>query len=355
MNLDNKVVLVTGATGSLGKKLVKRLLSGQYGTPKKIIAFSRDEGKQHYMRLEFLHKKISTDEVIYENFNRLLEFRIGNVRNYSDVCTALRDSDIVFNAAALKQVPICEYFPYQAVLTNIIGAENIVRAIRENGYKVETVVGISTDKACKPINVMGMTKAVQERIFISANIMCPETRFVCVRYGNVLASRGSVIPLFHEQIKVGGPVTITVPEMTRFLVSLDQAVDMVMAAWMTAKPGETYVPNVPSASVINIAKALIGNRDIQIEVVGTRPAEKMHEIMISEEEIQHTIERGKYYAIQPLLQELKSASDANTPIFSKEFSSEDNPMSLDETRELLKSHKLLFEQQTEFNQPEMIA
>ena len=156
------------------------------------------------MRMAYMNRKVTTDEIIYRNFQELLEFRIGDVRSYADVCSALRDADIVANAAALKQVPTCEYFPVQAVATNCLGPENIVRAIRENSFPVEAVIGISTDKACKPINVMGMTKAIQERIFISANILIPGTRFICVRYGNVLASRGSVIPLFHHQIRLGG-------------------------------------------------------------------------------------------------------------------------------------------------------
>ncbi|MDQ2697033.1 MAG: polysaccharide biosynthesis protein, partial [Pseudomonadota bacterium] len=279
MMLEGKSILVTGGTGSLGKVLVRRLLSGELGTPKKVIVLSRDEGKQHEMRLSYLHKKVTTDEVIYRNFTQVLEFRIGDVRDYADICSAVKGTDVVINAAALKQVPTCEYFPEQAVLTNCLGAVNIVRAIREHGYPVETVVGISTDKACKPVNVMGMTKAVQERIFISANVLTPRTRFICVRYGNVLASRGSVITLFHEQILHGGPVTVTVPEMTRFLLTLNQAVDTVFAALHHARPGETFVPNAPAATVINIARALIEDRDIDIRITGIRPGEKMHEIM----------------------------------------------------------------------------
>ena len=170
--LENKRVLITGGTGSLGKVLVRRLLSGELGTPRKLLVFSRDEGKQHAMRVEYMQKTSATDEVIYQNFRDLLEFRIGDVRDFHSISSALGESDVVFNAAALKQVPTCEYFPYQAVMTNISGPENIVRAIQELRLPVETVVGISTDKARKPVNVMGMTKAIQERVFIQANMRC---------------------------------------------------------------------------------------------------------------------------------------------------------------------------------------
>ena len=164
--LNGKRVVITGGTGSLGKVLLMRLLSGEMGRPKKIIIFSRDEAKQHALRVEYMQRKSATDEVIYRNFEQLLEFRIGDVRDFHSVIEVLRDADVVFNAAALKQVPTCEYFPFEAVKTNIVGPENIVRAIREHNLPVETVVGISTDKACKPVNVMGMTKAIQERVFI---------------------------------------------------------------------------------------------------------------------------------------------------------------------------------------------
>src|SRR5688500_4766785 len=189
--LTDKRIVVTGGTGSLGKVLVRRLLSGELGKPKLIVVFSRDEAKQHEMRLAYQHRKTATDEVIYHNFEQLLQFRIGDVRDLHSVTTAVRDADVVFNAAALKQVPSCEYFPFEAVQTNVIGAENIIRAIREHDLNVGSVVGISTDKACKPVNVMGMTKAVQERLFVRANLGSTHTRFICVRYGNVLASRGS--------------------------------------------------------------------------------------------------------------------------------------------------------------------
>lgn len=343
MNFTDKTVLVTGGTGSMGKKLVHRLLAGELGTPKKVIVLSRDEAKQHDMRMSYLHKQVTTDEVIFNNFVNVLEFRIGDVRSYEDVCSAVKGADIVVNAAALKQVPTCEYFPTQAVLTNCLGASNIVRAIQEQSYPVETVVGISTDKACKPVNVMGMTKAVQERIFVAANILNPNTRFICVRYGNVLASRGSVIPLFHDQIRNGGPVTITAPEMTRFLLSLDDAVDTVFAAVTEAKRGETYIPRAPSATVINLARALIGSRNIDVKMVGIRPGEKMHEILISEEEVHHCVRRGGYYAIQPMLPELRQGPASEPNALAKEYSSGDEVLDLAGTAALLKKHRLMID------------
>jgi FlaA1/EpsC-like NDP-sugar epimerase len=353
MILNDKSILVTGGTGSMGKTFVHRVLSGELGTPKKVIVFSRDEAKQHEMRLAFQHRTRTTDEVIYRNFMQVLEFRIGDVRDYGAVCSAVKRADIVINAAALKQVPSCEYFPGEAVLTNCIGAHNIVRAIEENDYPVETVMAISTDKACKPVNVMGMTKSLQERIFVSANILNPKTRFIGVRYGNVLASRGSVIPLFHEQIARGGPVTITSPEMTRFLLSLHRAVDTVFAALRRAKPGEIYVPNVPSARVMNIAKALIGRRKIPIRVTGVRPGEKLHEIMVSEEEVNHCVRRGEYYVIKPMLPEL-GAGRREPNALSREFSSADNVASYAATVKLLKEHRLMAEDRSGLEEGELL-
>ncbi|RYZ86181.1 MAG: NAD-dependent epimerase/dehydratase family protein, partial [Proteobacteria bacterium] len=304
MYFQDKTILVTGGTGSMGKTFVKRVLSGELGTPKKLIVMSRDESKQHQMRVSYLHQENSTDEVIFKNFLNTLEFRIGDVRDYADVCSAIRNVDIVVNAAALKQVPTCEYFPAQAVMTNCLGAYNIVRAIQEHDYKVHTVIGISTDKACKPVNTMGMTKAIQERILISANVLSPKTRFLCVRYGNVLASRGSVIPLFHDQIRSGGPVTITDPLMTRFLLTLNQAVDTVFAALKTGKAGEIFVPRAPASLMTDVAKALIGDKKIAIKNTGIRPGEKMYEIMVSDEEAPFVVRRGDYFVIQSMLPEL---------------------------------------------------
>lgn len=341
---EGKVVVVTGGTGSLGKVLTRRLLAGTHGCPKKIIIFSRDEAKQHFMRVEYQQKTRVTDEIIYNNFERLLEFRIGDVRNYHSVVSAIKGADIVINAAALKQVPSCEYFPYEAVETNIKGAENIVRAIREQDLKVETVVGVSTDKACKPVNVMGMSKAMQERVFIAANITIPTTRFICVRYGNVLASRGSVIPLFHEQIKNGGPVTITTDDMTRFLLPLERAVDTICAAIEMAKPGETIVPRVPAARIVDVARALIGHRNIDLVFTGIRPGEKIHEIMVSDEEAWRAFERNGYYAIKAMLPELVKGEETS-PSLTKEYSSGDTLMTLDETVEYLQKYNLMIEQE----------
>jgi FlaA1/EpsC-like NDP-sugar epimerase len=343
MILQGKRILVTGGTGSLGQVLTRRILSGEQGTPRKVIVLSRDEAKQHDMRLSYLHKAATTDEVIYENFRRALEFRIGDVRDFADVSSAVRDADVVVNAAALKQVPTCEYFPEQALLTNCTGAANVVRAIREQGHPVETVVGVSTDKACQPVNVMGMTKALQERIFVAANILVPKTRFVCVRYGNVLASRGSVIPLFHEQIRRGGPVTVTVPEMTRFLLSLDHAVDTIFAALREGRPGETWVPASPAARIIDLARALVGQRPIEIEIQGIRPGEKLHEVLVSSEECHHAWRRGEYYAIAPMLPELAAEKPAEKPV-GRELSSAEAVVPAAEVAALLSRHGLLVEQ-----------
>lgn len=332
--LEEKRILVTGGTGSLGKTLVKRLLQGDLGKPKQITVFSRDEAKQHFMRLEFLHRKAATDDIIYQNSNDLLNFRIGDVRDYSALLAAMRQADIVFHAAALKQVPSCEYFPFEAVLTNIYGAENIVRAIRENNLAVEKVVGISTDKACKPINVMGMTKALQERILIEANRDCPQTDFMCVRYGNVIASRGSIVPLFVEQVRSRQPLTITLAEMTRFLLSLEKAVDTVLAVIEHGRRGETFVPQVASAKIVDIARALIGDNDLPIVFTGIRPGEKVHEIMVSEEECFRTSERNGYYVISPVLPELRTDKEV-TVALAGEYSSKDKNISVDDLKKLL--------------------
>ncbi|MEO6052094.1 MAG: polysaccharide biosynthesis protein [Pyrinomonadaceae bacterium] len=339
--LEGKRILVTGGTGSLGQTLVKRILTGELGNPAQVTVFSRDEAKQHYMRLEFLNRDAATDDVIYQNPKNVLNFWIGDVRDYSALVAAMRAADIVFHAAALKQVPSCEYFPFEAVLTNIYGAANIVRAVRENDLPVAKVIGISTDKACKPINVMGMTKALQERVLIEANRDCPSVQFNCVRYGNVIASRGSIIPLFVEQIKKGKPITITLPEMTRFLLSLDRAVDTVFEAVKSVGRGLTFVPKVASAKIADVASVLMGSKKLPLVYTGIRPGEKVHEIMVSEEECFRTVERDGYYVILPVLPELRGEKQVE-PALEYEYSSKDNNLTGNKLFELLQdsSHEI---------------
>ena len=274
INFEGKRVLITGGTGSLGKKLLKRLLSGTVGNPSKIIIFSRDEAKQHQLRSEYMNAKCLTEDIAYTDAKGQVAYQIGDVRDKNSLVKALKQVDIVFHAAALKQVPSCEYCPDQAILTNVIGAQNIVDIIQENRFSVEIVVGISTDKAVQPVNVMGMTKSLQERIFMAANLATPDTKFVLARYGNVLASRGSVIPYFCEQIKNGSSVTVTHKDMTRFLLSLEEAVDVILHAAQYGHAGEIYVPITISANIMDIAKALIQDRDIKITTIGIRPGEK---------------------------------------------------------------------------------
>lgn len=340
MIFEGKTVLVTGGTGSLGKNLVRRIMTGKLGEPKKVIIFSRDEDKQYSMRIEWKNMKVATDDVLYHNAEELLDFQIGDIRDYESVVRAIKDAEIVVHAAALKQVPVCEYFPYESVKTNILGVQNLIRAIKEMENKVETFLAVSTDKACKPINVYGMCKSVQERLVIEANLDCKDTKFLCARYGNVAASRGSVIPLFKEQIRNGGPVTITTKDMTRFLLSLDTAADIVFDAIRFGRAGDTYIPDLRSIGIMDLAEIMIGERKIGIEYIGARPGEKIHETLISEEEIPRTVKRGDYYVICPILPELRKEK-IEEPVLTKELSSADRIMSKSELKAFLESEGLL--------------
>jgi len=287
------------------------------------------------MRLDFTQRATATDEIIFENSQQRLQFRLGDVRDYHSLADALRTADIVFSAAALKQVPSCEYAPWEAVKTNIEGAENLVRAIAELKLPIETVVGISTDKACKPVNVMGMTKAIQERVYIQGNLRAPHTRFIAARYGNVLASRGSVVPLFLDQIAGGGPLTITTPDMTRFLLTLDDAVDTIFSAVAAAYPGETYIPRCPAAKMTDLADFLIDGRDIDVVITGIRPGEKVHESLLSAEEATRTVlGEGACYALRPMLPEL--SEPVTEPALVGEFSSDTVLMNTEELAVFLK-------------------
>jgi UDP-glucose 4-epimerase len=315
--LDNKVVLVTGGTGSFGQYTVRELV--RRGV-EEIRVFSRDEKKQDDMRHEYSDVPG-------------LRFFLGDVRDPESLRRAMRGVDVVFHAAALKQVPSCEYAPMEAVKTNVLGANNVIEAARDAG--VERLIAISTDKAVKPVNVMGITKSLQERLIVAAGLDESGPTVACVRYGNVLGSRGSVIPLFRSQIRQGKPVTVTVPEMTRFIITLAQATELIFLAAEQACGGEIFVLKGPSATVIDLAEVLVErlsvNVNVPIEIQGIRPGEKMHEVLVSEEEASRTIDNGDSYVILPQLlsqrtqaayadrerASLAEYTSANTEILSK--------------------------------------
>ena len=279
----DKVLLITGGTGSFGNQILKRYLDSDL---KEIRIFSRDEKKQDEMRHKYKNEKI--------------KFYIGDVRNYESIDYAMKGVDLVFHAAALKQVPSCEFYPYEATLTNITGTHNLAKAAIDNG--VSKVVLLSTDKAVYPINAMGISKAMGEKIIsASSRNVDPNKTILCVtRYGNVMASRGSVIPLFIEQIKKGTTITITDPNMTRFLMSLDEAVDLVNYAFNNAKQGDLFVQKAPASTVQDLAIALCemfnGDKS-KIKVIGTRHGEKKHETLLSVEELVKAEDMGNYYRI----------------------------------------------------------
>jgi UDP-N-acetylglucosamine 4,6-dehydratase len=278
-----KRILVTGGTGSFGHQIVRDLLPLD---PACIHIYSRDEKKQYDMAMSYREC-------------RKLRFDIGDVRNLERTRDAMRGVDLVFNAAALKQVPNCEYAPFEAVETNIIGANNVRRAAIEAG--VQAVVSISTDKAVKPVNVMGMTKAIQERIMLDPTYSDNATKFVCVRYGNVLGSRGSVVPLFYDYVQKGLPLPITNPAMTRFQLTLREAVRLVFCATLQGESGDLWVQKMPAARIPDVGQALAygmtGKQDYPLTITGMRPGEKMHEVLVSEEEMWRATELENYYLI----------------------------------------------------------
>ena len=264
----------------------------------------------------------------FEKYRDLLEFIIGDVRDYVRVHEAMKGIGIVYHAAALKQVPNCEMHPFEAVKTNVLGAENVRRAAIENG--VEVVVTVSTDKAVKPINVMGMTKAIQERIMLNPNNGKWDTKFVCVRYGNVIGSRGSVIPFFKQRIEEGKFLPITNYEMTRFLLRLEEAIDLVFKATVEGESGQLFVKKMPACYIIDLAKAMAkattGRDDYPIREVGIRPGEKIHEVLVSEEEMPKAVETETHYVIHPygkldkpvLLRDLREYTSNNTDILGED-------------------------------------
>ena len=258
--------------------------------PKTIRIFSRDEDKQHNMRQEFANEPIL----------KKMEFMIGDVRDYDRLFAIAKDIDIIFHAAALKQVPTVELHPFEAVKTNVIGAYNVVKAAVAR--KVSKVVAISTDKAVKPVNAMGMTKALQEKIILSDDLTKDGTKFYCVRYGNVLGSRGSVIPLWDSKIEKNRPLPITHPEMTRFLLTLSQAIDLVFYSLKHGMGGEIFVKKAPASKMINLARAYAelktGKKNYPLEYIGIRPGEKIDEVLVSQEEMRHSKEKKDHFVIK---------------------------------------------------------
>lgn len=278
----NKVLLITGGTGSFGNAVLKRFLNTDI---KEIRIFSRDEKKQDDMRKKYSHPK--------------LKFYIGDVRDYNSVLSATRGVDFIYHAAALKQVPSCEFYPMEAVKTNIIGTDNVLEAAITN--KVKRIVCLSTDKAVYPINAMGTSKAMMEKVIIGKSRNVPEGTTICAtRYGNVMASRGSVIPLFIQQIKAGKAITITDPTMTRFMMTLDDAVDLVLHAFEFGNNGDIFVQKAPAATIETLAKAILlvtKEEKHPINVIGTRHGEKVFEVLCSREEMLVAEDQGDYYRI----------------------------------------------------------
>jgi len=279
---DDKVLMITGGTGSFGHTVLKRFLDTNV---REIRIFSRDEKKQEDMRIALANDKV--------------KFYIGDVRDYASVSESMTGVDYIFHAAALKQVPSCEFYPMEAVKTNVIGTENVLNAAIANGVK--RVVVLSTDKAVYPINAMGISKAMAEKIMVARSRMIPETgTVVCAtRYGNVMASRGSVIPLFISQIKKGEPITVTDPNMTRFLMSLEDSVDLVLHAFEHAQQGDIFVQKAPASTVADLAEALkaLFNSSSPVKVIGTRHGEKLYESLISREEMAKAEDMERYFRI----------------------------------------------------------
>ncbi len=280
--LKNKVLLVTGGTGSFGHAVVDKLLNAGCA---EIRVFSRDEKKQEDMRIA-LH-------------NERLKFHIGDVRDYSSVDDVVRGVDFIFHAAALKQVPSCEFYPMEALRTNVLGAENVMRAAIAHG--VSRCVLLSTDKAVYPVNAMGISKAMMEKVMVAKSRLVDASRTIlcATRYGNVMASRGSVIPLFLQQLRDGKPLTVTDPTMTRFLMSLDESVDLVLHAFEHAQPGDIFVQKAPASTVGDLAQGLrelLGKKN-EIRIIGTRHGEKLYESLVSREEMARAGDLGRYYRI----------------------------------------------------------
>ena len=322
----DKVLLITGGTGSFGNAMLKGFLNSEL---KEIRIFSRDEKKQEDMRIEYKNDK--------------LNFVIGDIRNFNDINQAMMDVDFVFHAAALKQVPSCEFYPMQAVQTNILGAENVLEAAARNNVK--RVVVLSTDKAVYPINTMGMSKAIMEKLAVSKardpRVQAVDAVYTATRYGNVMASRGSIIPLFIKQIKEGKPLTITNPKMTRFMMSLDQSVELVLFAFTNGNPGDIFVQKSPGATIETLAQAIkeLFNADNEIQIIGERHAEKMYETLCAKEEMAKADDMGDFYRIPADFRDLNYTKYVLTdgPALVKDEYNSDNTeqLNVEQLKELL--------------------
>ena len=282
----NKTLMITGGTGSFGNAVLNRFLRTDIG---EIRIFSRDEKKQDDMRHEFQAKMPDVAEKI--------KFYIGDVRDIASVRNAMHGVDYIFHAAALKQVPSCEFFPMEAVRTNVMGTDNVLTAAIDEGVK--SVICLSTDKAAYPVNAMGITKALEERVAVAKSRNTTKTKICCTRYGNVMCSRGSVIPLWIDQIKQGNPITITEPSMTRFIMSLDEAVDLVLFAFENGTNGDILVQKAPACTIETLAKAVTSlfNPDTEIKVIGIRHGEKMYETLLTNEECANAVDMGDFYRV----------------------------------------------------------
>lgn len=283
----NKILMITGGTGSFGNAVLNRFLKTNIG---EIRIFSRDEKKQDDMRHEF---QIKMPEVADK-----IKFYIGDVRDLQSIKNAMHDVDYVFHAAALKQVPSCEFFPMEAVRTNVVGTDNVLTAAIDEG--VECVICLSTDKAAYPINAMGITKAVEEKVAVAKSRTSGRTKICCTRYGNVMCSRGSVIPLWIDQIKKGSPITLTEPAMTRFIMSLEEAVDLVLFAFENGENGDLLIQKAPACTIQTQAEAvceLFGGRKEDIKVIGIRHGEKLYETLLTNEECAKAIDMGDFYRV----------------------------------------------------------
>lgn len=283
----DKTLLISGGTGSFGNAVLKRFLSTDIG---EIRIFSRDEKKQDDMRHEYQAK--------YPDVAHKIKFYIGDVRSLESCRSAIPGTDFIFHAAALKQVPSCEFFPMEAVRTNVIGTDNVLTAAIE--AKVKAVICLSTDKAAYPINAMGITKAIEEKVAVAKSRYSGDTKICCTRYGNVMCSRGSVIPLWIEQIRNGNPITLTEPSMTRFIMSLDEAVDLVLFAFEHGQSGDIFVQKAPACTIGTQAEAvceLFGGKKEDIKVIGIRHGEKMYETLLTKEECAKAVDMGNFYRV----------------------------------------------------------